>query len=84
MKNKVNSNVRDINYFVNKLIDLEEQRHEIQLDFSAIMKRAEIEGCNVSEIKKALRENRKKRIKEESLTKDNSFVQLLADIHFCS
>lgn len=83
MKNKVNSNVRDIDYFVNKLIDLEEQKYEIQLDFSAIMKRAEMEGLNITEIKKELRESRKKRIKEEEkLTKDNAFVRLLADIHF--
>jgi uncharacterized protein (UPF0335 family) len=88
MKNQENRDVykRNINYFVEKLADLEEQKQEIQLDFAAIIKRAQIEtGRNITEIKKALRESRKKRAKEENrLTKDNAFVQLLADVHFCS
>ena len=87
MKNQENRDAhkKNINYFIEKLIDLEEQRHELQLDFAAIMKRAEINGCNISEIKKALKESRQRRDKAENrLTKDNAFVQLLADIHFQS
>jgi uncharacterized protein (UPF0335 family) len=87
MKNQENRDTykKNINYFIDKLIDLEEQRHELQLDFTAIMKRAQTEGCNISEIKRALKESRQRRDRPENkLTKDNAFVQLLADIHICS
>ena len=85
MKNRENRDVlkRNINYFIEKLIDLEEQKHEIQRDIASTYCKANDEGYDKSYIKKIIKAKDKKRRKEETkLTKDNAFVQLLADIHF--
>ena len=85
MKNQENRDVfkRNINYFIEKLVDLEEQKHEIQRDIASTYFKANDEGYDTSHIKKIVKTKDKKRRKEETkLTKDNAFVQLLADMHF--
>lgn len=85
MKNQENSNEfqRNINYFIEKLVDLEEQKHEIQRDIASTYERAKIEGYDTADIKRVVKTKDNKRRKDENkLTKDNAFVQLLADMHF--
>lgn len=74
---------KNINYFIDKLVDLEEQKHEIQRDIASTYEKAKDEGFDVIDIKRIVKVKDNKRRKEENkLTKDNAFVQLLADVHF--
>jgi uncharacterized protein (UPF0335 family) len=85
MKNQENRDVfkRNVGYFIEKLVDLEEQKHEIQLDIADNYRKIIKEGHDIIQIKKIVKERRAKKRKDElRLTKDNSFVQLLADMHF--